>query len=67
MADLDTLTEPQRRAVTRQGHLLVPKQISWRRAAQLEKRGLATIYPFHQRWLGRLDLTDAGRAALVHP
>lgn len=59
------LTDTEKRALLLDGHLLVPKQISWRRAAQLEKLGYATIYPFHQRWLGRLDLTEAGRLALA--
>jgi hypothetical protein len=44
--------------------LLVPKQISWRRASALVRPGYATLYPFYDRWLGRLQITDKGRAAL---
>jgi hypothetical protein len=58
------LSEAEKRKLLKDGSLLVPKQISWRRAAQMEKLGHATIYPFHQRWLGRLDITEAGRNAL---
>ena len=58
------LSETEKRKLLKDGSLLVPKQISWRRAAQMEKLGHATIYPFHQRWLGRLDLTELGRTAL---
>jgi hypothetical protein len=47
--------------LARAGSLLVPKQLSWRRAAALAKAGLASIYPFHERWLGRADITEAGR------
>lgn len=59
------MTEAERLA--RDGHLLVPKQISWRRAAQLVTLGHATLYPFHERWLGKLSITDLGRAALQKP
>ncbi len=46
------------------GDLLVPRHISWRRAAVLVRHGYATLYPFHQRWLGKLDITPAGRTAI---
>lgn len=58
------LTEAQRRKALRDGTLLVPKDISWRAADQLVKRGLALLDPFHQRWLGRLDFTPSGRRLL---
>lgn len=47
------------------GSLLIPKQISWRRAKRIQAAGAGTIYPFHERWLGRIDITPAGRAALA--
>jgi len=60
------LSEAQKRAF-RRGFLIVPREISWRRADKLVRDGLATIYPFHERWQGRLDLTRAGRSALQPP
>jgi hypothetical protein len=50
--------------LAKRGPLLVPKQISWRRANTLVKRQWAELYPFHERWLGRLTITDAGRRAI---
>lgn len=44
--------------------LFVPTQISWRRAQQFVGRGWATLYPFHERWLGRLDVTPLGRSVI---
>ncbi|CDX26782.1 hypothetical protein MPL3356_60550 [Mesorhizobium plurifarium] len=58
------LTEAERRKILKLGHLLVPTHISWRRATQFMRLGYGAIDPFHQRWQGRLDLTEAGRAAL---
>ena len=46
----------------RTGECLVPTELSWRRADQLVKASFATINPHHQRWLGKLTLTDSGRA-----
>lgn len=48
--------------LNRKKSLLVPTDISWRRAHRLVRAGLATIYPFHQRWQGRIDITDLGRS-----
>lgn len=50
-------------ALAKRGSLLVPTQISWRRANRLVVARMATIYPFHERWLGRVDVTERGRAA----
>jgi hypothetical protein len=55
------------RKLLERGCLLVPTHISWRRADQLVRIGLCTLYPFHQRWQGRLDLSAAGRDALAPP
>jgi hypothetical protein len=52
------------RRLGRQGFMLVPTDISWRRAASIERKGWATCYPFHHRWQGKLTITDAGRRAL---
>lgn len=52
-------------ALAKAGSLLVPTQISWRRATRIVKAGLATMYPFHQRWQGRVDITEAGRQRAV--
>jgi hypothetical protein len=49
------LDQAQARKLAAQGHLLVPTQISWRHAQQFVAAGRATLYPFHERWLGRLD------------
>jgi hypothetical protein len=46
----------------RKGTLLAPVDISWRRAAKLVKNGLATLYPFHNRWQGKVDITEKGRS-----
>lgn len=46
------------------GMMLVPTEISWRRASAIQRRGWGTVYPFHQRWQGRLDITDLGRQEL---
>ena len=58
------LTKAQRTRFLRDGHLLVPTQISWRKADRLSALGIGTIYPFHQRWLGRIYLTCNGRQHL---
>ncbi|GJE29782.1 hypothetical protein [Methylobacterium organophilum] len=53
------------RVLLRTGECLVPRDLSWRRAEILRARGWASTNPFHQRWLGKLTLTQAGRAALL--
>ncbi|ACA18427.1 hypothetical protein M446_4069 [Methylobacterium sp. 4-46] len=50
--------------LTRTGQCLVPSDLSWRRADQVVALGLGTLDPHHQRWLGLLTLTEAGRAAV---
>lgn len=62
---MNRLTDALKRRLQRDGFLLVPKHISWRRASQMQNAGIGTIYPFHERWLGRFDITPAGRAALA--
>ncbi|KMO28556.1 hypothetical protein [Methylobacterium aquaticum] len=49
--------------LTRTGECLVPSDMSWRRAYQITAAGLGTVEPNQHRWLGRLLLNDAGRAA----
>jgi len=48
--------------LARKESLLVPKQLSWRRSYMLQARGVCSVYPFHQRWLGRADITPLGLA-----
>jgi hypothetical protein len=50
--------------LVRTGECLLPTDLSWRRAHQVVALGLATIDPHHQRWLGKLSLNAAGRAAI---
>jgi hypothetical protein len=52
------------RKMAKAGYLLVPRQISWRKAQKVVSRGWATLHPFHERWMGRLELTAAGRAMI---
>jgi hypothetical protein len=58
------LSEAQRIRLLLYGYRLVPTHISWRTAETLQKRGWVVINPFYHRWLGRADITDAGRRAL---
>jgi hypothetical protein len=46
------------------GWLLVPRELSWTRAHRLARLGLVTVDPHYHRWLGRADITDAGRLRL---
>jgi hypothetical protein len=60
------MTDPEKiwpglKALAKAGTLLIPQQLSWRRADRIVKAGLATMYPFHRRWQGRIDITEAGR------
>jgi hypothetical protein len=48
------------------GALSVPKQLSWRRAVKLQKVGIATVYPFSERWLGVAEITPYGREVVQH-
>lgn len=64
MTDVATMW-PGLAELAKTGSLLVPTNISWRKAQRLVGAGLATIYPFHQRWQGRLDITDKGRSTLL--
>lgn len=52
----DEMIYPGITKLRRNGFLLVPQQISWTRAHRIVKAGFATIYPFHRRWQGRIDL-----------
>lgn len=47
------------------GEALVPAEISWRVASSFVRRGWGTLNPFHERWLGKITLTEAGRRALA--
>lgn len=47
--------------LARLGAMTAPKQISWKRAQKLKQLGFATIYPFHNRWQGYVEITQAGR------
>ena len=60
-------TKAEKRAgarLLRGGSALVPTEVSWRIAEKMKRLGWATLYPFHERWLGRMEITEAGRAAL---
>ena len=60
----EALSHSQLRAIVRDGYLLVPTHISWRRADGFVSAGAASLYPFHRRWQGRLDFDPAVRAQL---
>ena len=53
-------TNPGLKALHKKGTLYAPKQISWRRAYALQSLGFATVYPFHNRWQGRVRITEKG-------
>lgn len=52
------------RTLLARGWVLVPRELSWTAAHRLARLGLVNVDPNYHRWLGRADLTEAGKRRL---